>query len=81
MEVSLKTMALAASVSHFEIIEVWCEQESNYDFECKFIHTAADVEQKYNSLDFAFPSKQVLCGLCNEFSNKTNCKNMFIIIL
>ena len=33
MEVSLKTMALAASVSHFEIIEVWCEQESNYDFE------------------------------------------------
>ena len=59
MEVALKTMALAASISHFDIIEVWCdEHELNCDFECKFTHVAS-AEHQYNPLDFISSSKQV----------------------
>ena len=64
MEVTLKTMALAATVCHFDVVELWCEHESNYDFECKFTYATVDVQEKYKLMDCLLSAKQVIGLFC-----------------
>eukprot|EP01035_Chromulina_nebulosa_P011106 gene11106-14854_t len=46
MEVTIKTMELAASVSHFDIVELWFEEAPN-SFECKFAYATDYVHTNF----------------------------------
>lgn len=47
MEVTYKTMELAASSFHFEIVELWYYDESADFFECKFVYATPETKDKY----------------------------------
>ena len=48
MEATRKTLELAASVSNFDIVELWCEDELN-SFECIFAYATEQVQKEFNS--------------------------------
>ena len=48
MEATRKTLELAASVSNFDIIELWCEDALN-SFECKFAYATEQVQKEFDT--------------------------------
>ena len=50
-----------ATVSDFDLVEFWCENESNNDFERKFTYSASKHEE-YQMMDCLLSSKQVIVG-------------------
>ena len=49
MEATRKTLQLAASISNFDIIELWCEDAFN-SFECKFACATEQVQKEFDTV-------------------------------
>jgi hypothetical protein len=67
-----------ATVSDFNLVEFWCENESNNDFERKFTYSASKHEE-YQMMDCLLSSKQVIVG-CQIFLLKIIFMNIIYFV-